>query len=314
METIIPFQTPWWLRGKHLQTLWPALTAHKFTLTAERERLELPDGDFLDLDWVGNPSQPIILMLHGLCGSSQSSYITRLCELIVANNLCGVVMHFRGCSGQPNRLARCYHAGDTPDLQYVVDHIQQRFPSQLKFAVGFSLGGNLLLKWLGEIQPNFLQAAIAISVPYNLALTADYVNQGSSRFYQWHLLRELKNNLYKKFSIIDSPIDLEIIQKASNFWQYDDWVTAPLHGFTDVHDYYQQSSSIFYLDAIKIPTLLIHAQNDPLIPLAALPNPQTLPKHIQLILTKDGGHVGFCAKDSRFWMGQKILNYCKQFL
>ncbi len=294
-----PFKPAWWLPGPHLQTLWTALIRRKIRLCLRPERLELPDGDFLDLVWVGNYQGPIVCVLHGLNGSLYSSYIQGILQAISQRGWRALLIHFRGCSGVPNRLARRYHAGETGDLQTIVQTLLQREPNVPLAAIGYSLGGNVLLKWLGESgAQNPLKAAVAVSIPFDLAKSADRLTQGFSKLYQWKLLRTL-NGLHGT--------------ACKTFWEFDDCVTAPLHGFEDVHHYYRSSSSRQYLAGIKTPTLILHARNDPFSTESSLPTKNEVSDQVRLELTAGGGHVGFisgsCPWKPKYWLEHRILHY-----
>ena len=228
----------------------------------------------------------------------------------------GVLMHFRGCSGEPNRLARSYHSGETEDLSYVVSEINKRFPNNPLYAVGFSLGGNVLLKWLGETGiENPLQGAIAISIPFELNKTADHLNKGFSRFYQWWLVAGLKKGIKEKFQN-RTELNIENIDHIKTFWEFDDMVTAPLHGFASAKEYYEKSSSRQYLSQIKIPTLIIQAKDDPFTPIDALPQIEEVSKFVTLEILKQGGHVGFVSGSvpwkPSYWLETRILEYIKE--
>lgn len=307
------FKPAWWLPGPHLQTIWPTLVGRKLHTPVQWERFELPDGDFVDLSWVGQGTGPIVLVLHGLNGSIHSPYATGLLQAIAKQKWRGVLMHFRGCSGTPNRLARSYHSGETGDLQTVIDALTRREPNTPLFAVGYSLGGNVLLKWLGEREQNPLQAAVAVSIPFELDKTASRLNKGFSRVYQWQLLRELCNAHQKKFKKIKEPINFGDVYKLRNFWEFDNVVTAPLHGFKNAKDYYDQSSSRQFLCKIKIPTLILHAENDPFTTPYDLPKSHEMPPNVSLELTKTGGHVGFVAGKYPwrpiYWLEHRIIHY-----
>lgn len=261
------------------------------------ERMELPDGDFIDLGWTPSPSprSPIVLLLHGLEGSMNSHYIAGLTAAITKINWRSVVMHFRGCSGEPNRLARRYHSGETGDLAYVVATLQHRFPDCPLYAVGFSLGGNVLLKWLGETRgANPLTAAVAVSVPFELDQSVKLLGTGFSRAYEHYLLRHLLQSTRTKFAGRDSSaINATTLSSIRSLWQFDDLVTAPLHGFRDAADYYQQSSSRPFLRSITIPTLIVHALDDPFLPREAVPTETEVSSAVTLELPRNGGHVGF---------------------
>lgn len=312
------FKPAWWLRGAHSQTIWPTILRRKLRLPIQHERLELPDGDFLDLAWINkNNPGPIVLVLHGLAGNVESPYIQGILHTINKKNWRAVFMHFRGCSGVHNRLARSYHSGETGDLQFVISKLQKQASNIPLIAIGFSLGGNVLLKWLGETaEQNPLHAAIAVSVPFDLQQAADYLNRGASRFYQWWLVRQLRATVKNKFKKITAPIALHNLYKLRSFWDFDDQVTAPLHGFRDAMDYYQQSSSKQFLAKIKVPTLIIHSKDDPFIPHTALPQTHELSPHITLEITEKGGHVGFITGKLPwrpvYWLEQRIIRFLQE--
>jgi len=309
-----PFRPAWWCRGPHAQTLWPYLFRPWPRPAFRRERLELPDGDFLDLDWCGPPRGPVVLAMHGLEGSSASHYLRGLAGTLSAAGTRVAVMHFRGCSGEPNRLARNYHSGETGDLDWVVRHLQAREPGTALAAVGYSLGGNVLLKWLGERGIHTpLHAAAAVSVPYDLAACARRLETGLSRLYQWRLVGLLKRATRRKFARLDCPVPLAGLDAVKTFWQFDDLVTAPLHGFRDAADYYARSSSRQFLPAIRTPTLLLHAADDPFMTAAVVPDPNELPDGVELQLSTHGGHVGFVTGPHPgrpvYWLERRIARF-----
>jgi len=313
------YRAPWWLRSAHLQTMFATLFRRRPSLALRRERIELDDGDFLDLDWGPRTHGPVVLVLHGLEGSSDSPYASGMLEIAHARGWRGVVMHFRGCSGEPNRLPRSYHSGDTRDLADVVSHLRASSDVPALAAVGYSMGGNVLLKWLGERGANApLAAAVAVSVPYTLSLTADRLTRGLSRIYQRRLIGDLRAKLRRKFSHRASPIDLERAHGSRNFWEFDDRVTAPLHGFTDVHDYYTRSSSRQYLRDIRVPTLMLHAEDDPFMTPEGLPSHDELSPSIALEVSARGGHVGFVHGNlpwrPRYWLEERIPAFLESYL
>ena len=309
------FQPAWWLPGPHAQTLWPALCRRRPRLPLRRERLELPDGDFLDLDWTGGEQGPLVLILHGLEGSSTSHYVLGLLAAITGHGWRGVVMHFRGCGNQPNRLARGYCAGDTRDIAHIVDWLRQREPATPLAIIGYSLGGNALLKWLGEVgAATPVCAAAAISVPFVLDLTARRLGKGFSRLYQFHLLRELKRSYRDKFHWrSDGPVTLAGLAAIQDFYAFDDRITAPLHGYAGVHDYYTRASCRPYLKHIRVPTLILHALDDPFMYPEAVPETGELAPSVQLELSQNGGHVGFVSGrwpwQAEYWLEQRILAF-----
>lgn len=312
------FQPAWWCRNRHLQTLLPLLSKQPLP-PLRRERLELPDGDFLDLDWTPRGSGPRVLVLHGLEGSVESHYARRILRAIDDAGWQGVLMHFRGCSGEPNRLPRRYHSGETGDLAYVVEVLRKRDGRTPLAVVGYSLGGNVLLKWLGENGDHAaVTAAVAISVPFMLDRLADHMNHGFARVYQAHLVRSLVKNTLSKRSLLAGRIDMTRVPKLHSFWEFDDAVTAPLHGFENARRYYQASSSRPFVGHIKIPTLILHARDDPFMVPEVIPQEEELGPGVQLELTEGGGHVGFIEGGTpwhpRYWLERRIIDYLRQRL
>jgi len=307
------FKPAWWLRSPHLQTLWPVFFKKRHRLDLKDEQLELADGDFLDLCWSKKSSEKVVLVLHGLEGDINSHYINRILYRLEQAGLRPVLMHFRGCSGRVNRLARAYHSGDTGDLAYVAEHIKDITGNFPYAAIGFSLGGNVLLKWLGETaEHNPLKNAVAVSVPFRLHDAAKRLEIGVSTIYRDHLLASLRKTYIDKFKIIESPLDVDVTQLKS-FWDYDDRVTAPLHGFNGAQDYYDQCSSRQYLKDISIPTRIIHSSDDPFMFPATAPDEGELNVNIDYLLTDSGGHVGFVSGAvplrARYWSDDKIVEF-----
>jgi len=264
------------------------------------------------LCWTGSDSGPLIVLLHGLEGSSRSKYAAALLERIERIGWGGVLMQFRGCSGEPNRLDRSYHSGDTGDLRFVIAMLKRRFPLRRILAVGYSLGGNVLLKHLGETaEDGTIFAAAAVSVPYELAAGANRLNRGTSRLYQRHLIRSMQKKARNKFSLRQPPIDLSGLDSWTDFWSFDDNVTAPLHGFRDAEEYYRESSCRQYLGAIRTPTLLLHAEDDPFLLRSAIPNREELSASTILELTRRGGHVGFVGGRNplkpQYWIDDRLM-------
>lgn len=316
------FNPAWWLPGPHLQTIWGTTTRRPPQISVRRERLELPDGDFLDLDWAEptypkHPSikletVPLVLILHGLGGSIESHYAKGILQAITQKGWRGVFMHFRGCSGMPNRLPRSYHSGETGDLDFVLQQILQREPHCPIAAIGYSLGGNVLLKWLGEQKGNSpLVTAVAVSVPFELHKAANRLYNGFSRLYQWWILRQLRTNVSDKFKLIPCPIDLTPLENLRSFWEFDTYVTAPLHGFKDAEDYYRHASSRAYLKGIETPTLVIHSIDDPFMTPDIIPRERELSNAITLELSDSGGHVGFVTGQvpgkPQYWLEDRIV-------
>ncbi|MBU1329644.1 MAG: hydrolase [Gammaproteobacteria bacterium] len=301
------FKPAWWLPGPHLQTLWNPMCRKPPQLARTRERLWLADGDFLDLDWHG-PHQadaPLVLVLHGLTGSSSSLYVLGLQQQLAAQGWASVALNWRGCSGEPNLLPRGYHSGASEDLAETVAHLRAQRPMAPLYAVGYSLGGNVLLKYLGESgAESQLQGAAAVSVPFRLDQCADRIGLGFSRVYQAHFMREMVAYVQGKqrsFSDQGQADRLSVLERLGpldgmrTFWDFDGRITAPLHGYTDAADYYARASSRFYLGRIQTPTLLIQAEDDPFVFRHSLPEPAELAPGTELELHAHGGHVGFVA-------------------
>jgi predicted alpha/beta-fold hydrolase len=299
------FQPAWWLANPHLQTLWGALVRGAPKLERQRERLWLADGDFLDLDWYGphEAGAPLVLVLHGLTGSSDSHYVLGLQRQLAVFGWASVALNWRGCSGESNLLPRAYHSGASDDLAEVISHLQACRPLAPLHAVGYSLGGNVLLKYLGEQGENAgLQGAVAVSVPYRLDECADRIGLGLSRLYQRHFMRGLvryvrdKQQRFRREGQLEHLSTLEQLGSLDgmrSFWDFDGRFTAPLHGFADAHDYYRRASSRYYLGGIRVPTLLIQALDDPFVFSHSLPHADELAPGTALELHPRGGHVGF---------------------
>jgi predicted alpha/beta-fold hydrolase len=302
-----------WLPGPHLQTLWPNVVRRRPRLKLRRERLELPDGDFLDLDWTHGARGPIVLVLHGLEGSSRSPYAAAMLSAAQHRGWRGVVLHARGCSGQPNRLARRYHAGETGDLEYVTRLLREREPTTPLAVVGYSLGGSVLLNWLAEREsPPPLAAAVAVCVPFDLDATADRLNVGFSRLYQRVLLRSLYRAVRYKHRCMNHPLAHAVARMPANFREFDDVYTAPLHGFADAREYYRQASCKPKLQRIHTPVLILQAADDPFNRPASLPADHELSESVTLELSTGGGHVGFVEGPPwrpRYWLERRIPDY-----
>jgi len=308
----VDFHPAWWLPNPHLQTLWPTRFRPRPPISLTPERVELADGDFIDLAWSAPNGGPLVLVLHGLEGSLRSHYARSTLAALHDAGLRPVFMHLRGCSGEPNRLERSYHSGASEDLAAVVDHLERsgRPPAA---AVGFSLGGNLLLKYLGErgaAAP--LQAAVAISVPFRLLDAARRLEQGPSRIYREHLMGNLRRSYLRKFATRPAPLAVDV-RTLRGFYDFDDQVTAPLNGFAGADDYYTRSSCRRYLRGVTIPTLILHALDDPFMYPQTVPDPAELGPGIRLELSAKGGHVGFvegrAPGRADYWTDRRIPGY-----
>lgn len=319
------FRPPWWLRNPHLQTLWPKLRMHLGWRGSAgqaprtplvRRRIELPDGDFIDLSLGAGCGGPRVLILHGLEGGLDSHYAASLVDRLARDGFQPVFMHLRGASGEPNRLARSYHSGASEDLRAVLEALAEDAEGPPLAAVGFSLGGNLLLKYLGECwnehgdDDPLLDRAIAISVPFVLRDAMLRLELGFARVYRGYLVSRLKIAYRRKFAQRPAPLAVDL-DRIKDFNQFDDQITAPLNGFAGIFDYYQRASCRGYLRQIRTPTLIIHALDDPFMFPSSVPFAHELGPGIQLELSRHGGHVGFIAQRgagcSMDWLESRIL-------
>lgn len=318
------YSAPSWLPGGHLQTLYPYFFAPRPAITYQRERLELADGDFLDLDWT-LPEQPaptptlspLVALFHGLEGNAQAFYARNLMQAVTQAGWCGIVVHFRGCSGVPNRLPRAYFAGDSAEIGRVLHYLRTRHDGPL-FAVGYSLGGNALLRFLGEQDihaQTIINAAVTVSAPFRLAVAGTTLDTGISRFiYTRHFLHTLKQKAQEKCQRFPHLFDQNALSKARTLWAFDQYYTAPAHGFSSADDYWQHAASMPVLPNISIPTLLINARNDPFYPAHALPTAEQVSATTLREFYAEGGHVGFPA--GRFpaharWLPERILDFLR---
>jgi len=315
-----PFRAPWWLPGGHLQTIYASLFAPKPRVIYRRERWELADGDFLDLDWVdGAPDKPLLALFHGLEGSSQGHYALAMMDTLRQHGWRGVAVNFRGCSGSPNRLARAYHSGDSAEIKLVLTHLKAQANSQPLYAVGISLGANALLKFLGESgleAQQLLSGAAAISAPVDLANAGARLDQGFNRYsYTRHFLRTLRRKTQEKIHAHRLPITPRALRAAKTLHAFDDLYTAPMHGYRSADEYWQHASSKPWHNSIADPTLIVNAHNDPFLPASTYLEQDLLSPHITLDLTQQGGHVGFVSgpfPGKLNWLPTRVLNFFTQ--
>ena len=312
--------------NRHIQTLLPTLLRSNSSALYEYQEVILPDGDFLDLAWNQIPTKtdtrPIVVIFHGLEGSIDSHYVKGLRQCLDKRDWHVVLMHFRNCSGRLNRAARTYHSGETSDARFLLRYLQQSFPQAPLLAVGYSMGGNVLLKLLGEMQAEApLRAAVAVSVPLPLNHCADQMRTGFSRVYQYHLLRKMKQKLVAKFQQHDYQkligLNRKDVRGIKDFWEFDDAFTAPINGFKNAQDYYMKSSARQYLAGIQTPTLIIHSIDDPFMTPAVIPHENELSDSVRLELSEQGGHVGFISGrlwNPRFWLEERIPQYFSSIL
>jgi len=300
-----PYHAPWWLPGGHLQTIVPVL-APAPRVAWRRERWETPDGDFVDVDRAGEGDGPLVALFHGLEGSSSSHYALRLAAYALALGWRIAVLHFRGCSGALNRLPRAYHSGDSAEIDWMLRRLQPTY------AAGVSLGGNALLKWLGEqgdAAAGIVRRAVAVSAPLSLAASARVLDRGlNRRLYVRHFLVTMKAKTLAKVALGQLALDQVRVARLGTFREFDDLVTAPLHGFRDANDYWARASSAPWLARIRVPTLILNARNDPFLTATdlAAATREAAPD-VVLEFPGTGGHAGFPGRGQ--WLARRILDF-----
>ena len=314
------FSPAGWLQNRHLQTIYPSLPVPRAPRPAlQRTALDLPDGDVTVVDWlegsdVPGDERPLLIVLHGLESSADSSYARQLLQAAAAQGFRAAVLHFRDCGDYRNRLPRRYHAGETADLRYFINTLRAAGHEAPIVAAGFSLGGNVLLKYLGEDASDVpLEAAVAVCVPLNLQACADALTTGFSKVYQRHLLKRMKKSVATKFDRHTAAFDWSRAMSATNFSEFDDAVTAPLHGFSGKDEYYEKCSSLRYLEHVRRPTLIINSRDDPFMSPEMLPTAERLAPQVTLELSDHGGHVGYVSGGTpwtpEYYLPGRILEY-----
>ncbi len=311
------YRPPWWLPGGHLQTIHASLAAQPRAVPHyRRTRWESPDGDFVDIDWIdGAATAPLLILFHGLEGGSRSHYARALMHAASVRGWRGAVAHFRGCSGEPNRLPRAYHSGDTTEAAWLLARFHEAAGAAPLLAVGVSLGGNVLLKWAGEqgeAACRVIAAAVAVSPPVDLRSCGEKLALGFNRVYTRMFLSTMKAKGEEKAARFPGSFDLEAMRRSSTLREYDDVVTAPLHGYIDCDDYWSRASSRPFLRGIRVPTLLLSARNDPFLGAECFPGREHVSDRVTLEYTRHGGHVGFVG--GRFpglldWLPGRIIRH-----
>lgn len=328
------FRPAWWLRNAHAQTLFSTFFRRPPEVARERETVDLHDGDFLDLDWhfpaTWTPARPIVLAVHGLSGSSDSHYVRGLQAALGDMGWASAALNCRGAS-RPNNLPRAYHAGSSDDVRHALEHLRARFPQAPRAVVGYSLGGNMTIKLAGELaaegDDSLIAAAVAVSPPLVLALCADRMDQGVSVIYRRHFITELVAHWEAKLLHLEQAGLGDAVQGVrerllrgpfSSFWQFDNELVAPLHGYADVHDYYERASSRQFLGRIRVPTLVIHSLDDPLMSPLVMPEAGELSPMVSFELARKGGHVGFLEGGSlrapRYYLERRVPAFLRACL
>lgn len=306
------------LNNGHAETIFPYFFRYLPPVNYQRERIETEDGDFLDLDWIKTDRKKLVILSHGLEGCSQSSYNIGMSWFLSNNGYDVMVWNHRGCSGEPNRLKTSYHSGFSQDLNFVISYVNENFDYTSIDLVGFSMGGNITLKYLGEQGehvPSNIHRAVAISTPVSLTDCSQALSKGISRVYTKNFIYRLVNKLEaKKKMFPDLNVETKKLKKLWSFKKFDDRLTAPLYGFKSAEDYWEQASSLPFLKNIKRPSLILNALNDPF--LAGLCYPTEIVKDMECVhleTPERGGHVGFPQKGLReFWSESRILEFLNQ--
>jgi predicted alpha/beta-fold hydrolase len=313
------YRSPTWLRGGHAQTIWPYLLPRP-AVRFRRERVEAPDGDFWDFDWVDAPEAssgaPLVMLLHGLEGSSDSHYARALMAMLAARGWRGVIPHFRGCSGTPNLRPRAYHSGDHAELSAIATAVRARVPAETTvYAVGVSVGGSVLLNWLGRVEADaarVINAAAAVSTPLDLTSAGIAIGRGFNRVYTRNFLGTLKPKSLAMAKRFPGLIDAKRIRRVRTMYEFDDAVTSLLHGFAGAPDYWQRASSKPWLARVRVPTLVLNARNDPFVPAESLPGQRDVGRDVVLLQPDHGGHAGFLTgpfPGNLDWLPRRLLDF-----
>ncbi|HVK55213.1 MAG TPA: alpha/beta fold hydrolase [Burkholderiales bacterium] len=316
MESHPSYSAPVWLPGGNLQTIYSAKLALRSRLIYRRERWETPDGDFIDLDWMdGDTAGPLYVLFHGLEGSSNSHYALSFMKAVRHRGAVGAVVHFRGCSGEVNRLPRAYHSGDSAEMEWVLRRLKKMHAKSRIFVAGISIGGNILLKWLGEqgeAAREIVSAGGSVCAPIDLAACGFNLQRGFNMVYTRMFLTTLKKKSLAKLTDYPELFDGNVMRQSRNLYEFDGAVTAPLHGYRDADDYWTRASSKPLLRHIAVPTLVLNALNDPFVPAISLPRNQEVSAHVQLEYPATGGHVGFVSgpfPGHLCWLPDRLMHH-----
>lgn len=301
------FEPSLFCQNGHLQTVVSSLLKRATVTGVEERRIDTPDGDFLEWDWFDAGTEtPIVVLLHGLEGSSKRYYVIESIKKLVRNGFSTAALNFRSCGPHMNKTARFYHSGETGDIRLFVSYLQEQYPGRLIFAVGYSLGANVLLKLLGERgKQTPIQSAVAVSAPYDLHRCSETLDKGFNNVYQQYFLRSLK----RKITIKHQSTPSIPLYHGYSLAEFDDKITAPLHGFKGVDDYYTRASCKQYIPEIQRPTLIIHSRKDPICPISAVPRKEITGNcNLKAVITTEGGHIGYFGKPSDY-LGRLITSF-----
>ena len=313
-----PYRAPAWLRGGHAQTIWPTFMRLPDTARS-RERVDTGDGDVWQFDWLATPADanaPLVVLFHGLEGSVGSPYARALFAHLAALRWRGVVPHFRGCGGEPNRLPRAYHSGDHAEAAAILAAVRARVDAKTPlYVAGVSLGGSVLLNWLGRQgreAASIVRAAAAISAPLDLSAAGYAIGVGANRIYTRYFLHTLKPKALAMAARFPELLDVKRVRDVRTMWEFDDAVTAPLHGFAGADDYWTRGSSKPWLAGVGVPTLVLNAKNDPFIPASSLAHHAEVSAEVTLEQPSDGGHAGFVvgrAPGRLDWLPRRLIRF-----
>lgn len=293
------YRAPAWLPGGHAQTIVAARGIALPRVTYRRERWTTPDSDFIDVDFAqpepASEGAPLLVLFHGLEGDSQSHYARSVMRAAADRGWRGLVVHFRGCSGEPNLTPRAYHSGDSDEGDWILRRVHARWPQAPLHAVGISLGGNMLAKWLGErgSDAGFVRAAASIGSPLDLAAGGAAISRGFSMVYTKMFMATLRRKALAKLAQFPGIADAQAIAASRNLYEFDNAFTAPLHGFRDTDDYWARASAKPWLGGVRVPHLVLNALNDPFVPADSLPTPAQVSNEVLLEQPAEGGHIGF---------------------
>jgi len=312
------YRAPAWLPSGHAQTIWPYVLRRP-RVPLRRETVATHDGDVWEFDWLDSPANEdagLVVLFHGLEGNSESHYVRSLFVALAARGWRGVVPHFRGCAGAPNRMPRAYHSGDHEEIAAMLDAIRSRVaPSTLVYACGVSLGGSALLNWLGRAgtgAASIVSRAAAVCAPIDLMAAGQAIDRGPNRIYARHFLQTLKPKALAMASRFPGVLDADRIVRVRSIRDFDDVVTSPLHGFAGTSDYWTRASSKRWLQSIAVPTLVLNARNDPFVPGPSLPRPHEVASDVVLEQPAGGGHTGFLtspAPGRLDWLPRRLLAF-----
>jgi len=312
---LIPYKAPGWLPGGQAQTLWPLLIKPQ-PIKLRRERWDTPDGDFIDVDFLdGPPEAPLLVLFHGLEGSARSHYAISTAHACQKSGWRLALPHFRGCSGELNRRPRAYHSGDSEEIDWILRRLHVSNDHRRINAAGVSLGGNALLKWAGErgiSAAELVTGVAAFCPPLDLAACGHHLARGFNRIYTQHFLNTLKARSAARLRLFPGLFDAVLMHGASNLFQFDDAVTAPIHGFAGAADYWERASAKPWLKSISVPALVVNPKNDPFLPARHLPSPADISPSVRLEQPATGGHVGFVSGSfpgNLDWLPQRLLHF-----